>query len=194
MNRHTYRHPSPPGAACSRRVLLSAACGLGPAWASGFPLQATSGGRRLETVDRIALALMRFHEGFHCSQSVLEAYALDFGLEADLARRMAAPLAGGSTAGGECGVVGSGYLVLGLRYAGLAPAYGDTDREERLWSRVRKFLAEFERRNGAITCQALLGLDAFTREGRKEALRRDLFAARCYGFIRSGIEILDSLD
>ena len=137
---------------------------------------------------------MRFREGFHCSQSVLESYALELGLDADLARRMAAPLAGGSTAGGECGVVGSGYLVLGLRYAGLEPAYGDVDREDRMWSRVRKFLAEFKKRNGAVTCQALLGLDVFTRNGREEALRRDLFVARCHGFIRSGIEILDSLD
>lgn len=147
----------------------------------------------LGTEERIALALARFRGGFHCSQSVLEAYAADIGLDAELARRLAAALAGGSTVGGECGVVGSGYLVLGAKYAGMLPAYGDTALEERLWGRVRRFLAEFKARNGAITCRELLGVDAFSKEGREEALRRNLFATRCPKYIRDGIEILDSL-
>jgi C_GCAxxG_C_C family probable redox protein len=136
---------------------------------------------------------MRFREGFHCSQSVFEAYATDFDLDPELARRLAAGLAGGSTVGGECGVVGSAYLVLGLKYAGYGPAHGDTEREERLWSRVRRFLAEFKKRNGAITCRELLGVDAFAREGREEALRKNLFVTRCPKYIRDGVEILDSL-
>jgi C_GCAxxG_C_C family probable redox protein len=147
----------------------------------------------LTTEDRIALALLRFREGFHCSQSVMEAYAADFGLEPEMARSMAAALAGGSTVGGECGVIGSGYLVLGLKYAGFLPAHGDVEREDRLWSRVRRFLAEFRTRHGAITCRELLGVDVFTKEGREEALRSNLFAGRCPNHIRSGIEILDSL-
>jgi C_GCAxxG_C_C family probable redox protein len=136
---------------------------------------------------------MRFREGFHCSQSVFEAYAADFDLDPQLARRLAAALAGGSTVGGECGVVGSAYLVLGLKYAGDRAAHGDTEREDRLWSRVRQFLSEFRKRNGAITCVELLGVDAFSREGREEALRKNLFVKRCPKYIRDGIEILDSL-
>ena len=183
-----------------RRMFLSTACCLGAALKLGGPLPLVQGrkddstGALLKTEDRIALALMRFREGFHCSQSVLEAYAADFGLEAELARRIAAALAGGSTVGGECGVVGSGYLVLGLKYAGFRPAYGDVEREDQLWSRVRRFLAEFKKRHGAITCRELLGVDAFTKEGRAEALRKGLFVTRCPKHIRGGIEILDSLD
>jgi len=149
-------------------------------------------GSFLKTEDRIALALMRFREGFHCSQSVFEAYSADFDLDPELARRLAAALAGGSTVGGECGVVGSAYLVLGLKYAGDRAAYGDTEREDRLWSRVRQFLAEFKKRNGAITCRELLGVDTFAREGREEALRKNLFVTHCPKYIRDGIEILDS--
>jgi C_GCAxxG_C_C family probable redox protein len=125
---------------------------------------------------------------------VLEAYAADFDLDPELARRLAAALAGGSTVGGECGVVGSAYLVLGLKYAGYRAAHGETEREDRLWGRVRQFLAEFKKRNGSITCRELLGIDAFTREGRDEALRKNLFVTRCPKYIRDGIEILDSLD
>ena len=74
------------------------------------------------------------------------------------------------------------------------PADQPSEREDRLWSRVRRFLAEFKKRNGAITCRELLGVDTFSREGREEALRRNLFAARCQKYIRDGIEILDSLE
>lgn len=72
-------------------------------------------------------------------------------------------------------------------------AHGDTEREDRLWSRVRQFLSEFKKRNGAITCRELLGVDAFSREGREEALRKNLFVTRCTKYVRDGIEILDSL-
>jgi C_GCAxxG_C_C family probable redox protein len=186
-----------PQALHDRRAFLACACCIGAdlrlAEAGRQNDKGGAGGGLLNTEDRVALALMRFREGFHCSQSVFEAYAADFDLDPELARRLAAGLAGGSTVGGECGVVGSAYLVLGLKYAGYGPAHGDTEREERLWSRVRRFLAEFEKRNGAITCRELLGVDAFAREGREEALRKNLFVTRCPKYIRDGIEILDSL-
>lgn len=183
-----------------RRVFLAAACGLGTvldrAHAAHRPRQRNgrAAGAQLRTEDRVAFALMRFREGYHCSQSLLEAYADDIGIEPELARRLAAALAGGSGTGGECGVVGSAYIVLGAKYAGYLPSHGDTRREEELWSRVRNFLKEFRSRHGAITCRELLGFDVFTEEGRQEALRLDLFVKRCQGHIRSGIEILDALD
>jgi C_GCAxxG_C_C family probable redox protein len=188
-----------PSAIHARRTFLAAACCLGPALGSGNahwePQDKGSDTTSpfLKTEDRITLALMRFREGFHCSQSVFEAYAADYDLDPQLARRLAAALAGGSTVGGECGVVGSAYLVLGLKYAGDRAAHGHTEREDRLWSRVRQFLSEFRKRNGAITCVELLGVDAFSREGREEALRKNLFVTRCPKYIRDGVEILDSL-
>ncbi len=191
---------SRPNVVRGRRAFMAAACCFGPGLRLGhsdWKLQDSKSGAAglfLKTEDRVAMALMRFREGYHCSQAVFEAYAVDFDLDPDLARRLAAALAGGSTVGGECGVVGSAYLVLGLKYAGYRPAHGDTEREERLWSRVRQLLAEFEKRNGAITCRELLGVDAFAREGREEALRKNLFVTRCPKYIRDGIEILDSLD
>ena len=145
------------------------------------------------TEDRVELALKRFQGGFHCSQAVLEAYAADFGLDVELARRIAAGLAGGSTVGGECGAVASGYLVLSLKHARVTPAYGDVEQENELWNRVRRFVGEFEQRHGALTCRELLGVDAFAREGYEEALRKDLFKTRCPNYVRDAITILDSL-
>jgi len=188
------------GMKCDRRSLLAGACCFLPVLTLGDHLRASQDKDKnprnamVATKDRIALALRRFRQGYHCSQSVLEAYARDFGIDLILAQRMAAALAGGSTVGGECGVVGSAYLVLGLKYAVPLPASGDVEMKDELWRRVHSFLAEFKKRHGAITCVELLGIDAFTREGRNEALRKNLFSTRCPNYIRSGIEILDSLD
>jgi len=124
---------------------------------------------------------------------VLETYAPDFGIDPLVARRMAAALSGGSTVGGECGAVASAYLVLGLRYASTAPAYGDVDKEPELFGRIARFVAEFKKRHGAITCRELLGVDVFSKEGREEGNRRNLFATRCPGYIRDAIRILESL-
>jgi hypothetical protein len=105
---------------------------------------------------------------------------------------MAATLAGGSSVGGECGAIGSGYLVLGLRYGRIQPSHGDVEREKELWGRVGLLVNEFKRRHGAITCHELLGVDVFTREGREKALEKNLFATRCPQHIQDVIEIIDS--
>lgn len=178
-----------------RRQLLAMACSLGPVLALGgklFPLQIDED-LSLTTEDRIALALMRFKMGFHCSQSVFEAYAEDFGIDPELARRITAALAGGSTVGGECGAVSSGYLVLGLRHGRTMPAHGDVKREEKLFDRVKRFVDEFKQRHGSINCRELLEVDVFTDDGRAEGLRKNLFGTRCPMFIRDAITILDEL-
>jgi C_GCAxxG_C_C family probable redox protein len=137
---------------------------------------------------------MHFKMGFHCSQSVFQAYSEDFGIDENLARRLTAALAGGSTVGGECGAVSSGYLVLGLKHASTMPAHGNIEREEELFTRVRQFVEEFKKRHGSINCRQLLGVDVFTAEGRAEGMRKNLFASKCPNFIRDAITILDGLE
>jgi len=162
---------------------------------SGKPLpKEQESGLERHTDDRIAIALMRFKMGYHCSQCIFEAYAEDFGIEPKMARRIAAGLAGGSTVGGECGVLGSGYLVLGLKYAPRMPAHGNTEREEKLWASIRKLVADFKRIHGSLTCRELLGVDVFTSEGWREAVRKGLFTKKCHNHIRDAITIIDSMD
>jgi C_GCAxxG_C_C family probable redox protein len=182
-----------------RRRFLAAACSFAPALALAERLPALEQGESdaspvgLPTEARVDRALRQFGMGFHCAQCVLEAYAAEFGIEPMVARRMANALAGGSGVGGECGAVASGYLVLGLRHGSTKPAYGDVDKEEELFGRIRRFVAEFKSRHGAITCRELLGVDVFTKEGREEGLRKDLFATRCPNYVRDAITIVDSL-
>jgi C_GCAxxG_C_C family probable redox protein len=142
--------------------------------------------------DRIYLAVSRFEEGFHCSQSVLAAYA-DGRLSEEAALKMGAALAGGSTVGGECGAVAASYLVLGLKHGRTVPVFGDVERERELFDRIRRFVEEFKKRHGAITCRELLGLDVFTPEGLAECRRRGLFRQRCPRYVRDAITILESM-
>jgi C_GCAxxG_C_C family probable redox protein len=173
-----------------RRMLLSlAVAGLTnrrPATAGWQPT--------LSADDRVYLALTRLREGFHCSQSVLAAYADEDALSVQSALRMAAALAGGSTVGGECGAVAAGYLVLGLKHGRTVPAFGDVGKEQALFDRIRRFVEEFRKRHGAISCRELLGLDVFTPEGLAEGRRKGLFAERCPRYVRDAVTILESLD
>jgi hypothetical protein len=67
------------------------------------------------------------------------------------------------------------------------------DKEAELFGRISRFVAEFKKRHGAITCRELLGVDLFTKEGREQALRKDLIMTRCPNYIRDAITIVDSL-
>lgn len=182
-----------------RRCFLAAACSLIPNMTvAAVPLEPAkdrtkSASTSIPTEVRVDRALREFEMGFHCAQSVLEVYAEDFGIDPMVARRMANALAGGSGMGGECGAVASGYLVLGLRHGNTKPVYGDVDKEKELFGRISRLVAEFKKRHGAITCRGLLGVDVFTKEGREEALRRDLIMSRCPNYIRDAITIVDSL-
>jgi C_GCAxxG_C_C family probable redox protein len=182
-----------------RRCFLFTACSLAPAFAveDSLPQRGEGGSKApspgVPTEVRVDRALRQFEMGFHCAQSVFEVYAADFGIDPMVARRMANALAGGSGVGGECGAVASGYLVLGLRHGNTTPTYGDVDKEAELFDRISRFVAEFKKRHGAITCRGLLGVDVFTKQGREEALRKDLIATHCPNYIRDAITIVDSL-
>ncbi len=189
----------PPPSQPRRRQFLAAACSIAPTLAFTERLrQLETRGNEADTASllteaRVDKALRQFGMGFHCAQSVFEAYAADFGIDPLVARRMANALAGGSGVGGECGAVASGYLVLGLRHGSTKPVYGDVGKEAELFGRISRFVSEFKKCHGAITCRDLLGVDVFTEEGREEALRKDLFTKRCPNYIRDAIMIVDSL-
>lgn len=183
-----------PSSDVERRRFLISLCGVGAGTAAlpcaGQPKAAAG---PFTTQDRIDLALMWFRSGYHCSQSVLAAYADELGIETDLALKLAAGLAGGSTVGGECGTVAAGYLLLGVRHGRETPAGGDVQKEEALFGRIRRLVELFKQKHGSINCRELLGVDVFTAEGRQEARRRNLYSSRCPNYIRDTISILESL-
>lgn len=107
--------------------------------------------------EKIKKATALFKEGYNCSQSVVAAFAEDYGFSREQALRMSASFGGGigrmrETCGAACGL----FLLAGLETG----AVDGADREGKAtnYALVQKLAEEFKQRNGALKCADLLGL------------------------------------
>ena len=133
-----------------------------------------------------------FQKNFSCSQSVLSAFAEDFGLDYETALKVAGGFGGGMGRMGEvCGAVSGAVMVIGLKNS-----EGETETVEsktRTYEIVRDFIARFRSRNDNIRCNDLLGVDISTHEGHKEAAKLGLFKTQCRQYVRDAAEILEEM-
>ena len=107
--------------------------------------------------ERIEKAVALFKEGFNCSQSVVAAFADQYGFTHEQALRMSASFGGGigrmrETCGAACGL----FMLAGLKTGAVEGA--DRDGKARNYAVVQELAEEFKRRNGALKCADLLGL------------------------------------
>lgn len=108
-------------------------------------------------------ALSYFTEGFNCSQAIILAYNEQFGLDKEIALKLASPFGGGiGRLGKTCGVVLGAFMVIGLKYGntGLEPL-----AKEKMYGIVNDFVESFKSRNNTIVCKELLNCDLSTPEG-----------------------------
>ena len=107
--------------------------------------------------ERIEKAVALFKEGYNCSQSVVAAFADQYGFTHEQALRMSASFGGGigrmrETCGAACGL----FMLAGLETGAVEGA--DRDGKARNYAVVQELAEEFKRRNGALKCADLLGL------------------------------------
>lgn len=121
-----------------------------------------------------------FKQGFSCAQAIFAAYAQDYGLDKEVALKIAQPF-GGIVAGlrGECGSVTGAYMVIGL-------IYGSTDVEAgeakcQTYEKVKLFSKRFKEVHQSTVCRDLL-------EGRL-GNQYDV----CKEYVRTACEILDEI-
>jgi len=90
------------------------------------------------------------------------------GVDSDLIPNMATGVGAGFSVNGlTCGTISGAAMAIGLKY-------GRTDNlqsPQATWQRVDKFIQDFRRRWGAVTCRELTKLDIKTPEGLKEYCR-----------------------
>ncbi|MGZ4911283.1 MAG: C-GCAxxG-C-C family protein [Halobacteriota archaeon] len=130
--------------------------------------------------------------GFNCAQALLSVFAPDYGLDRDTALRLAQGLGAGiSRTDNLCGQVSSPVMIIGLRYGGTRAE--DTAAREKTFQIVGEFIREFTRRNGAVDCTVLLGYNLSDPQQAAKAKERKVMPARCPGFIRDAVEILEDL-
>jgi len=133
-----------------------------------------------------------FARGFNCSQSVLAAYAEQFGLTEELALKVAGGFGGGMGRMAEtCGAVTGAIMVIGLKFASTTP--GDMQGKENAYAVVREFVHRFKDRNVTVLCRELLDCDISTPEGMKRAQQEKLIKKCCPKLIQDAAEILDQL-
>ena len=82
-------------------------------------------------------------------------------------------------------------MILGLRYGGTQAE--DTAAREKTFQVVGEFIREFTKRNGAVDGTSLLGYNLSDPHQAAEAKERKVMPARCPGFIRDAVEILEGL-
>lgn len=143
-------------------------------------------------MDYADLAIACHKEGFNCAQSVLAAYADQFGLDREMALKVAGAFGGGMGRMGEtCGAVTGALMVIGLRH-GQATAE-DKQAKETSYAMAREFADRFKDRHGCLDCRDLLGCDIGTPEGMQQAREQQLFATRCSQYIQDAAEIVEQL-
>jgi C_GCAxxG_C_C family probable redox protein len=134
-----------------------------------------------------------FRGGFSCSQAVLAVFAKDFGLDRDTALKIAQGFGGGiSLTDDICGALSGAVMVIGLRY-GRTKAE-DLAAKDRTYAAVRTFLSQFaERHGGKKSCTGLVGFNLSDPAQFAAAKECNVVLARCPGFVRDAVELVEKL-
>ncbi len=143
-------------------------------------------------MSRVKKAVSYFAEGFSCSQSILASYCPEFGLDRELALKIATGFGGGmGRLGDTCGAVSGAIMIIGLKYGSFK--IGDMESKEKTYGLVRKYMDDFIRVNGSTKCNKLLDCDISTPDGMRHGYENNLFKTLCPDFVKSSAEILEKL-
>ena len=143
-------------------------------------------------MNRVELAVSCFEEGYTCFQALLSTYSAKFGLDREIALRIADGFGGGMGSMGEtCGAVTGAFMVIGLNHG--KTVVEDRDAHRKTNSLINDFVRLFKHRNGSIVCRELLGCDISTPEGLNSAREKKLFTTVCPKYIQDAAEIVEEL-
>jgi C_GCAxxG_C_C family probable redox protein len=123
---------------------------------------------------------------------VLSSFGEEFGLDRELALRLAGAFGGGMARMGEtCGAVTGALMAIGLKY-GMTQAKDDAARDK-TYKLAQEFAVRFKERHRSINCRDLLGYDLGKPEERKAVYDKGLFTTLCPQFVRDAAEILEQI-
>ncbi len=133
-----------------------------------------------------------YNRQMNCSQSVLNAFSEDYGLDKKLALQIAQGFGGGMGHTGQtCGAVSGAYMALGLSQK----ITTDNAREkiDGTYALMEKFNKEFKQLHGSLNCTGLLGYDLSKPEEATKAREEGLFASKCPVFVSDAVKIVEKL-
>jgi C_GCAxxG_C_C family probable redox protein len=128
----------------------------------------------------------------NCAQAVLSTYGGRFGLDREMALRLAQGFGSGmGRSGRTCGAVTAAYMVLGLSQK--VTASRPREGQEATYRLIREFDRSFEVLHGSLTCRDLIGCDLGTLEGLAAAREKEIFTTVCPRFVKDAASILEFL-
>ena len=93
-------------------------------------------------MSRVEEAISNFRGDFNCAQSITGTYGPQYGLNQDIALKIATGFGGGMARFGRtCGAVSGAYMVIGLKYG--MGKNDDTELKEKIRKRNRRSLRCF---------------------------------------------------
>ncbi|MDR0249996.1 MAG: C-GCAxxG-C-C family protein [Burkholderiales bacterium] len=126
-------------------------------------------------------------KGFNCAQSVVSAYCEGFGLDKEVALKLACGLgAGMGRLGHTCGAVSGAYLVIGLKHGNFL--LEDKASKEKTYALVREFEKRFSERNRTTICRELLQVDLLNDD---KQMVNERFLEICPCLVKDAAEILE---
>lgn len=136
-------------------------------------------------------ALKYFNDSFHCSQSVLAAYADECNLTIEQALKLGACFGSGMRKAEMCGACSGALMVLGAMY-------GQYDKDDldsrRIANEVNDVMVNrFEEVCGSYNCRDLLGCDISTPDGVTYAREKRLFTNFCPHMVEHAVDILEEI-
>ena len=136
-------------------------------------------------------ALDYFSRGFHCSQSVLAAYADQCGLSEEQALKLGACFGSGMRRGEVCGACSGALMVLGSLYG----QHNLSDsRSRQLANEVSdRMMKGFSETCGSCLCRNILGCDISTPEGYRYAREHNLFKDCCPRLVAAAVAVLEEI-
>lgn len=101
------------------------------------------------------MAEEKFLSGYNCAQAILYTFAPKYGLDPDMALKLATGLGGGMCRRGEvCGAVSGGIVALGLKFG--RGTQQDRSATEQTYDLAGELMSRFEKRCGSYLCRVLL--------------------------------------
>jgi C_GCAxxG_C_C family probable redox protein len=140
--------------------------------------------------EKIEQAVEKFEKGFNCSQAILSSFCEQFGLDYELALKIATGFGGGMHINSTCGAVTGAFMVLGLKYGNIEQ---NKDAKEKTYRKVVQYSRKFSDQHGSTQCHELIGCDITTREGVEKAREKGVFSVICPKLVKSAAEILEEM-
>jgi len=134
-------------------------------------------------MNEIEKAESLFRSGCNCAQAVFAAFAGEFGMDEELAKRVACGLGGGVGRLREvCGAVTGAALVLGMRHG---------PEKTAAYPSVQELCAKFKSECGSIVCRELLEGTGATTGGAPEERTAEYYRKRpCVELVKLAASLL----